>query len=355
MYLMNLYMQDNFMQYFDFLSMRQLVKSIFGIDHIEENLVIHYLYNQFQKIAHPNFQKVVEKRKNISLFSYHEISKPLPKYPFYDVIENNFYGNAHVLNPYFLIDKTVRIEHGLYIGSVVPKRDLLSSTQTIITLSEYRKEMIQAVTSKKVICTGPYIHYAQPLLSSTELAVLKNQLGRVLLIFPSHSIDAVHSKFDVDLFINKIKDIKNNQFDTVLVCLYWKDILMNRSEAYEQAGFKVVTAGHIYDYYFLSRLKSIIQLSNVTLSNQIGTHLGYCIHLNKPHGIIDMDVSYVAGNRQAQAEFNVRDHVAQHSFQQDKNHLVELFAGFHDTISTQQKECVDYYWGSSLVTKCLNT
>lgn len=45
--------------------------------------------------------------------------------------------------------------------------------------------------------------------------------------------------------------------------------------------YEVVTAGHYYDYNFLPRLRSIIETSDITMSNNLGSHLGQCIYLNK--------------------------------------------------------------------------
>ena len=64
------------------------------------------------------------------------------------------------------------------------------------------------------------------------------------------------------------------------------------TETYLEHGFECVTAGHIYDPFFLSRLKSIIDLATITTSNEIGTHIGYCIFMGKPHYFYNSSVEY---------------------------------------------------------------
>ena len=70
----------------------------------------------------------------------------------------------------------------------------------------------------------------------------------------------------------------------------------------------VVTAGYIMDPLFLSRLKSIIQLSDLTMSNNVGTHLGYCIYLNKPHWIVRQKIGNTSHNQKhLERELNQRE------------------------------------------------
>lgn len=126
------------------------------------------------------------------------------------------------------------------------------------------------------------MQYVDCTLSSAEQENFKKKLGRTLLVFPNHSSHYIETKFDERDLILEIEKVKN-KFDTVLVCMYWKDILLKKEQPYKDKKYKIVTAGHIFDYNFLPRLKSIIKLADVTMSNAIGTHMGYCVYLGKPH------------------------------------------------------------------------
>ena len=294
----------------------------------------------------------VESRVKLDIFDYQHVTKPLKFHPFVPNTENNLYGNGYVIEREFNhIDLNVTaIEHGLYIGSIVPERHLLDTFNSIITFSEYRKKFIETKTDKEIVTIGPYIKYAVPLYSQEKINCEKKRLGKTLVVFPSHSIDCVYAKYDINLFIKYIKELKNKfNFDTILICLYWKDIALGMQQKYIEAGFNVVSAGHSYDPYFLSRLKTIILLSDATLTNAVGTHVGYAVSLNKPIQIWDKSqVKYhpIPGNEiKAEKELTMRQGGDLDTHREAVSHIKNVFSSFNHVLSEEQKSCVKYYWG----------
>ena len=165
--------------------------------------------------------------EQISLFDYQTLHKPF--YPpnqhnFSPFEHDNLYGLTRLLSPYYTINEQTTIEHGVYFGEFISHAALQDNTQTIITLSEYRKQTLEKQLDKTVRVAGSYTCYAQNLLNEFKFKQLKAELGKVLLAFPSHSIFSAHAQFNADDFIDFIKEIKEKgQFDTVLVCLYYVD------------------------------------------------------------------------------------------------------------------------------------
>lgn len=210
--------------------------------------------------------------------------------------------------------------------------------QTLITKLPIRKP---------VRVVGSYICYAGTLLNEFKFKQLKSELGKVLLVFPSHS-GSLHAQFDTDEFIAFIKTIKEKgQFDTVLVCLFCADIELGRDKIYQEHGFRVTTAGFYLDYYFLERLKTLILLSDYTLSNDLGTHIGYCVQLGKPHQVYQSPIEFTAGFSKEMAEFemNIRTPSQKLLREQEKEQICGLFSEFREYITPEQQECVDYYFG----------
>lgn len=315
------------------------------------------LMNKFFRIKNGHyFYKEVQQRRAGDIFNYKLIALPLPYYPTETVIENNYYGLGRVLSEYAgLVGRTnTYIEHGVFFGpNVVPwerewkvKRIIVPSS---VRLQHLRSKGIQT----DIAVVGPYIHYAKPLLHPTDFEKVKSNLGKVLLVFPTHSTINVAAEYDIDHFISYLESIRSN-YDTVLVCLYWLDAL--RAEIvrkYETHHFKIVTAGNRFDPYFLNRLKSLISLADDTISNDVGTHVGYCISLNKSHYIFAQEVSYAAKNMieeiRLKRSFN-KEGEDTLIFNNEINEVKSAFSVFSPgNISDLQIQIVNKYWGLSEV------
>lgn len=48
-------------------------------------------------------------------------------------------------------------------------------------------------------------------------------------------------------------------------------------------GYTIVCPGNRFDPRFLSYQRDMIELSGMTMSNDLGTHIGYIVALNGPH------------------------------------------------------------------------
>lgn len=246
---------------------------------------------------------------------------------------NALYGIGEVLRSYsgYNCKLPIYIEHGVYFGSEVDADMIDGSLPGIITFSKYRQAMINRKASIDVLPIGPYIHYAQPFLSAEEKRKLKYQLGSTLLVFASHSIEEDKAgRIDENALLKAIENLTlENQFDTVLICMYYNDLLLGRDLFFKDKGLDVVCSGHRYDPAFLSRLKTLISLSDYTLSDGVGTHVGYCIYEHKPHAIVP------------------ESSVQKRNSEEEMREITKAFANYRG-ISDQQLEIVDTYWGASL-------
>jgi hypothetical protein len=142
-----------------------------------------------------------------------------------------------------------------------------------------------------------------------------------MTVFPMHSTHHLQPKFDATHFLAKINEIRS-QFDSVRICLYWADFKPETLAMYESEGFEIVTAGHMFDPQFLSRLKSIIHLSDLTMCNHIGTSVFYSIHERCPVYVIEDNIEseghskhgkeYIDANlKDIQYRYNFRKHMIQ--------------------------------------------
>ena len=314
---------------------------------VKSNFLLLLITNKILRIINARkFNRAVYERLNMSIFSYQELSDDLPYYPANRLPDANFYGHIDALRLYSSSSTfNGSIEHGIYFGTYVPYSTFLKTTISIITMSQHRADMLRLAGFKgPIIVVGPYIHYASSLLDSRERMRIKKELGKTLLVFPVHSLADAHTDYDVKDFIAKIHHV-GKEFESILVCLYYLDIRSNRmAEQYIGEGFKIVTAGHKYDPNFINRLKSIIELSDFTLSNRVGTHTGYCIHLNKPHFIYEQKVVM---KNSASTHYRTEDELSDQAVEIAE--IISCFNSMDGLIQHRQRKIVEKYWGTDKV------
>ena len=310
--------------------------------------LISFIINCYNKIKYNND---VFDRSHLGLFTINKMCSEMP-YPNHDIIiDNNVYGVGTVLKSFSVFNEQINayIEHGVYFGNHFDENRWYADK--IITFSKQRKQhLLSQGVKKKIHVIGPYIHYAQELLSSHESLVLKKQLKKTILVFPIHSTSSLLTKYDIEKFIRRVFDlVEKYSFDSILVCLYWKDANnQDLVEIYKSYGCKICSAGHKWDKDFLGRLKTIINLSDVSVSNGVGTHIGYSVILNKPHTVLESDVEYISvgvngANSLRQEMKNSRlievNHVKT-GFTRDDGRL-------YVQINDVQKRLCNKYWGNN--------
>ena len=300
--------------------------------------------------------ELIKKLKNdwrlrgVSAFDYLEVSKDLSIYTNQYFKDNCRYGNYKAVNRF--LGKNVNmpvkgiIEHGIYFGQRPCIMEGPSKYyKKIFTYGDYRREILgkNGINKDDVTVVGPYIKFAKSFLNFEEIREIKSKIGKTLLIFPSHSTEGVYVDFRKDKLFREMARIKKEyNFDTVMVSLYYKDILRGLWKEYEDLGCKIVCAGHQFDNKFLERLKSVILMSDVTMSNNLGTHLGYCVALNKPHYFcpqkIELEVKNAYEDPRKFSEW-------EKNYNMEEGIFKNTFGKYTEEVTSEQSGLVRYYWG----------
>lgn len=256
--------------------------------------------------------------------------------------ENSYYGMGNILREYsgFKGSIPVTVEHGLYFGAGATEELEKFNLPAVITYGNYRKNSLSHITNRPVFTIGPYIQYVKPY---DNLSEIKSNLGKTLLVFPSHSIETNEISYKVDDFIKFINDVKKSiGAKTVLVSLYFKDIEKYKN-LYESCGYKVVCSGYRTDLDFMKKQRSFIELSDYVLTNSLGTHIGYAITLKKPVSFFKQNLEY---KYISEAEKNLRDPFKkQDEYKNNLEIISSAFSGFQESISDEQIKIVEFYWG----------
>lgn len=281
---------------------------------------------------------------------------------YYPLVRNNrLYGDEYLLRKYSGSKEYLYgiIEHGLYFGNNSTKVGLKHEWELgcILTSGSYRKDLITQVFPDYYCETiGPMIHYAE--LDEEYYTYIKAQLrtgSQTLLFFPVHGSALYKPKYDKELALKEIlKLAEENNCENILLCVYVTDI-SEFKEVISKIGlenrFIVVSCGNRYSEKFLCRQKAIILASDISASNNLGTHLGYCIYLGKPHILLPQEFYYSGDRKALENEFSAqnRSNNYEDDFGQEKIMFQEIFNRGCRFITENQVQLCDYYWGFSKV------
>lgn len=301
-------------------------------------------YNGFFEIRKKIETMVYDKIENAKETDLNLLSIDLPKKFSYEIItQNDMYNHSGVIKNFCGLNNKyaikASIEHACYMGDdYYWEEDINHDMPGVITLSQKREEILRRHTDKNIYNIGIYIAYADYMHSVEDMNCIKQSNGRTLTVFPMHSTAVVNLSYDISCMITKIKEIAKD-FDTVKVCMYWKDIIDKKHKIYENEGFDIVSAGNIYDKNFLARLKSILYCSDCVMSNDIGSYIGQAMYMGKPCYLIKQDYNAVSGKKEYHKEYDVR------KLDSVYNDLFKVFGDGKFVITEEQKELCDYVWG----------
>ena len=320
---------------------------------IYKSKLLSRLYCLVSQLRYPSYKKEVERRRKLDLFDYKQVAQPLPKCYYEPCTDNNCFGIGYTLRQYAGVQKNycnAIAEHGYFFGTYVSEQEKYTFANKILTFGDVRKSHIKTIIkNKEVYPIGPYIHYALDYYDDKTFKEVKKKIGRTLLVFFSHSGTGMSVSFDLDALIDKINSIKNT-FETIVVSLFWSDINPEIEKRLLGEGYKIFSSGHRYDYYFLSRQKTMIKLADVIMTNSIGTHLAYCSYLNKPLWLVRQEISVKALNAKGAGNIAISEMIEKDPVSaKEKNDMYEAFAEYSETLSESQRALCDKYFGLSHV------
>jgi hypothetical protein len=134
---------------------------------------------------------------------------------------------------------------------------------------------------RPVFETGPYIRYADSMLSGEEVARIRKEHGKILLVFPTHDSYFHKANWEGAAFRDFLKE-KRKQFDSVFVCLYFLNLSKETLNAYRAVGSKIVTCGVRTDQDFVRKNLSLLEISDAVVVNSPSSSLSFAIALHKP-------------------------------------------------------------------------
>lgn len=160
-----------------------------------------------------------------------------------------------------------------------------------------------------------------------------------MLVFPTHSFEDCDDLYDFNQFSQCIDEMAKD-YDTVLISMIGYDIQQGFDKKYRNKGYRIVSSGTRNDPYFLNRQRDLMELADMTISNNIGTHIGYSICLGTPHYIFNQDITSIKKAASAQAS----DHL-QAIRDREYAEIKAVFNSREPIITSEQIAVVKKYWG----------
>lgn len=279
---------------------------------------------------------------------------------FIPLVESNInFGNEYLIRRYAGVNEDLYaiIEHGLFFGNNTKKvlNPFEYDLGCILTYGEYRKELIQRVFSDFYCETiGAPILYADDEETYRQKIISELQIsGRILLFFPVHGVIIVKPKFDENSLADQLLSIASeNGCSSIIICSYQltpsDDLYQTLTKKAKDIKVYIYSCGHRYDQEFLFRQRALISLSSITASNGLGTHVGNCVGLQKPHAIIKQEIHY-EGDVEAEFGEQVRGENWKEQYAAEQALFEKTFpyTTVQLTLTEEQYKLCDYYWGFS--------
>lgn len=255
------------------------------------------------------------------------------------------YGNWESIFGQFTSNEVIAtpaVEHGLIFHNQIFTDIKFTARMTVGTFSSFRKSIIQQYLKRPVFCVGPYIHYAKPFYPCNQFDDMKRNLGKTLLVFPTHSTNTSEISVQEDLFCKKISEIAKD-YNSVLVNTFWWNINDTLIQKLASEGYHICSAGYRDDNKFLSRLKTIINLSDFAVGDSVGSHIGYCVDQGCPFSIINVDTMVTLKTKEENSDLDFVSDI-----------LKSIKSAFLNAanIGPEQIEICNKYWGLNEIKTC---
>lgn len=305
-----------------------------------------------RKMVKQNKQKEYERKLKLyqntknykyDIFDYKKIIEERPDEDFEYTAYNGFYGLSYVMKRYTgykgLLYPIFLHNSNIDLWSFAEFE--VSNNSIGIVCADRLADMVEEKTGKTSLAIGPSIMYAQSVLSEEEIEKIKKNLGKTLLILPSHSIEDYSCKSNVNVFTDYVEQIKNRyNFDTILVSLYFYDIIKGADKIYLDKGYKIVSAGHRNSRDFLDVQRTMYEICDGVISQGYTTGLSYGFCLGKPISIFnDSDIIYHKTDDPEKRLIPVNS--------KETQKFNKLFGEYTDSVTEEQREYAEYLWNMS--------
>lgn len=187
---------------------------------------------------------------------------------------------------------------------------------------------------------GPYILYAKNYYEQNTMADLKSKLGRTALLFPAHTFEGAGVEFDKKKFVKDVLDKFKNNYDSLIISVYWMDVDDPIYEEFEANGAILMSSGFRGDADFIARQRTMFNLSDVVASNLVGSYIGYAKALEKK-------IYMFSDKAVLDSPENIGTDEQEKQYSNTINRIFNAFSSLTPSAEqlNEQNRIFNYYWG----------
>ena len=264
------------------------------------------------------------------------------------VPSGSYYGQEHWIKKYSGYDDVIyaHIEHGVYFGNNRSKIGWEPEWElgNIITFGDSRRDLLNDMyPDYNILPIGPRVHYAPTdLLYKEEIKSKLLPDSKTMTLYPAHAIHDDKHSFNTQQFLDDASELaKSLGVKNILVSLHPID-LANKAEILYEGMNVIVVSGGTENMNFLPRLRAIMELSDLTYSNALGTHVGYSIYLGTP---LILDTSSNPPRQAGEFASSVTNR-----YYEERAVFEKVFSGRTEfSITPEQIDLCNFYWGFNYV------
>lgn len=338
---------------------------------LHDNIFYPFEHDDVKDMLFDYWKKVVriresKKRKKYDIFDYKSLSNSMSFmyccHSFKDMVcfhSSVCYGHDKVIEkiyPFIKKKKQIKYYHILHAAYFFPeftREEINPPGHNIFCMSDYVLKKANVPNYVNIYSVGCYIQYVKPLLTMKKISLLKKRFGKTLLVAPIHGLYGGKDVFNYDVWLKYIDYFaKEHNFKKIIICLGPESVNNGDDKHYSDKKYKIFTAGHTLDIFFLNRLKTALLLSDMVVSNDYSmTLMGYALKCGRPFVFHDMENDYLIDYSKEGLKWAVDlgtegiDENSIYRYEKLKAQVKRLFGDYQEKITVEQKKFVRKYWG----------
>ena len=186
---------------------------------------------------------------------------------------NEFHGNASVLKRHAGLPQDeplpFAVEHAIpYDLDEAYEYDVNCGLPAFLAVHEKSARLYQSRGLDWVPVTGFTYHYAIDLFEQLHPGEAAPRPRCGTIVFPDKSTLLMETDFDRAAFASRLSALPQ-EYQPVVVCIYWRDFLRGQHEPFLSAGLPVVSCGHLRDPDFMLRLHDLCRRFRYSCANDL--------------------------------------------------------------------------------------